>query len=137
MCVVECRNCGALQPNVPAGTIVKMCFDCVREEIHTKIDSPVHTQRRAGYPKGWKFMKVFVYSDGTVYHKGIEQPELKGTLEPTPLVVKEKKTKAQKAREKQEALVQLQKLKMELKKQTRKTEIKKIESKIKRLQKQL
>ena len=137
MCVVECRNCGALQPNVPAGTIVKMCFDCVREEIHSKIESPTFVRKKEGYPKGWKFMKVFVYSDGTVYHKGIEQPELKGTLEPTPLAVKEKKTKAQKAREKQEALVQLQKLKVELKKQTRKTEIKKIESKIKKLQKQL
>ncbi len=137
MCIVECQNCGALQPNVPAGTKIKMCFDCVREEIHTKIDSPIRVQRRTGYPKGWKFMKVFVYSDGTVYHKGIEQPELKGTLEPTKIEAKEKKSKVQRARERQEVLTQLQKLKLELKKQTTKTEVKKIESKIKKLQKQL
>jgi hypothetical protein len=137
MCMVECRNCGALQPKVPAGTIIKMCFDCVREYIHPQIDSPKNTTKRTGYPKGWKFMKVFVYSDGTVYHKGVEQPELKGTLPITTIEVKEKKTKIQKAREKQEALAAIQKLKVELKKQTRKTEIKKFESKIKKLQKQL
>ena len=132
MSVVECRNCGALQPNVPAGVVVKMCFDCVREIVE-----PVQltAQKRPGYPKGWKFMKVFVYSDGTVYHKGIEQPELKGTLDPTPIEVKEKKSKAQKAREKQEALARLQKLKVELKKETRKTYAKKLESEIKKLQK--
>ena len=137
MYMVECQNCGALQPNVPAGTVIKMCFDCVREFIHTKIDSPKLTIKRTGYPKGWNFMKVFVYSDGTVYHKGVEQPELKGTLPITTIEVKEKKTKIQKAREKQETLAAIQKLKVELKKQTRKTEIKKIESKIKKLQKQL
>ncbi len=103
MCMVECQNCGALQPKVPAGTIVKMCFDCVRDYIHQQIDSPKNTTKRTGYPKGWKFMKVFVYSDGTVYHKGVEQPELKDTLPITTIEVKEKKTKIQKAREKQEA----------------------------------
>jgi hypothetical protein len=32
-------------------------------------------------PRGWHFRDVFVDSEGNVYHKGIEQPELKGTLE--------------------------------------------------------
>ena len=137
MSIVECQNCGALQPNVPINVVVKKCFDCVKEDLQ-KIEGPsTYRPKRVGYPKGWKFMKVFVYSDGTVYHKGIEQPELKGTLDPTPIVAKEKKSKAQKAKEKQETLAQLQKLKVELRKQTRKTEIKKIESKIKKLQKQL
>jgi hypothetical protein len=137
MCTVECINCGAIQPNVPQGTIVKMCFDCVREFIFTEMDPPRQTNKKTGYPRGWKFMKVFVYSDGTVYHKGVEQPELKSTLPITTIEVKEKKTKIQKALEKQETLANIQKLKVELRKQTRKTEIKKIESKIKKLQKQL
>jgi len=134
MPVVECQNCGALQPNVPVGTIVKMCFDCVREIIE-----PAATtyNKRQGYPKGWKFMKVFVYSDGTVYYKGVEQPELKGSLKPTVLEPKVKKSKAQKAQEKQQALAELQKLKIALKKETRKTYAKKLESQIKRLQKQI
>ena len=43
---------------------------------------PVETkpQRvRTGRPSGWHFMNEFVDKDGTVYHKGKEMPELKGT----------------------------------------------------------
>jgi hypothetical protein len=29
-------------------------------------------------PRGWKWMKEFVDSTGNVWHKGVEQPELKG-----------------------------------------------------------
>ena len=38
---------------------------------------------RTGRPSGWHFMGEFVDKDGTVYHKGVEQPKLKGTLSPT------------------------------------------------------
>lgn len=31
-------------------------------------------------PRGWHFKKVFVDKFGNVYHKGVIQPELKGTL---------------------------------------------------------
>ena len=34
---------------------------------------------RTGRPSGWHFMNEFVDKDGTVYHKGKEMPELKGT----------------------------------------------------------
>ena len=36
-----------------------------------------------GRPAGWQWMNEFVDKDGTVYHKGVEQPKLKGTLPPT------------------------------------------------------
>ena len=29
-------------------------------------------------PRGWKWMKEFVDANGNVWHKGVEQPELKG-----------------------------------------------------------
>ena len=45
-----------------------------------------------GRPAGWHFMNEFVDKDGTVFHKGVEQPKLKGTLKPTKVVPK-KKTK--------------------------------------------
>ena len=45
-----------------------------------------------GRPAGWHFMNEFVDKDGTVFHKGVEQPKLKGTLKPTKVVAK-KKTK--------------------------------------------
>ena len=45
-----------------------------------------------GRPAGWHFMNEFVDKDGNVFHKGKEQPKLKGTLSPTKIKLK-KKTK--------------------------------------------
>ena len=45
-----------------------------------------------GRPAGWHFMNEFVDKDGNVFHKGVEQPKLKGTLSPTKVTPK-KKTK--------------------------------------------
>ena len=39
-----------------------------------------YTKNDVKKPRGWHFRDVFVDSEGNVYHKGIEQPELKGTL---------------------------------------------------------
>ena len=47
---------------------------------------------KTGRPSGWHFMNEFVDKDGTVYHKGKEMPELKGTL-PVTGVKPKKKTK--------------------------------------------
>ena len=47
---------------------------------------------RTGRPSGWHFMNEFVDKDGTVYHKGKEQPKLKGTG-PITVVKPKKKTK--------------------------------------------
>ena len=47
---------------------------------------------RTGRPSGWHFMNEFVDKDGTVYHKGKEMPELKGTL-PITIVKPKKKVK--------------------------------------------
>ena len=54
-----------------------------------------------GRPAGWHFMNEFVDKDGNVFHKGVEQPKLKGTLKPTEVVAK-KKTKR---RTKEEILI--------------------------------
>jgi hypothetical protein len=74
-------------------------------------------------PRGWHFMKVFVDKDGNVFHKGVEQPKLKGTLPPTKIKKKSKKNKKNKWEE--------HKIKSELLK-----EIKIIEKKIKDKHKQ-
>ena len=44
-----------------------------------------------GRPAGWHFMKEFVDKWGNVFHKGVEQPDLKGTRPIT--LSKKKKTK--------------------------------------------
>ncbi len=137
MCVVECQNCGAIQPKVAPGSVVIMCSECVAELLRSSDSKILPTQRKVGYPRGWKFKKLFVHSNGTVYHRGVEQPELMGTLPPTPIVQKERKSKRQREQEKQVVLTELQKLKTQLKKETRKTYAKKLQTKIKKLQRQL
>ena len=48
---------------------------------------------KTGRPSGWHWMNEFVDKDGTVYHKGKEQPKLKGTLPPTKVTKAKVKTK--------------------------------------------
>ena len=52
---------------------------------------------RTGRPSGWHFMNEFVDKDGKVYHKGVEQPKLFGTLEST--VTKPKKKMKRRTKE--------------------------------------
>ena len=65
-----------------------------------------------GKPIGWHWMKEFVDKDGNVFHKGVEQPKLKGTLPITIIETKPKK----KRKTKDEKLVALYKHKQKAKK---------------------
>ncbi|SVE40685.1 uncharacterized protein METZ01_LOCUS493539, partial [marine metagenome] len=56
-----------------------------------------------GRPAGWHWMSEFVDKDGNVFHKGKEQPKLKGTLKPTK--VKPPKKRKIKRRTKEQMLV--------------------------------
>ena len=78
----------------------------------------------AGRPAGWHFMKEFVDKDGNVFHKGKEQPDLKGTLPPTKIKPKKKA----KRRSKEEILL----ARHEKKKKVLKKAKKKLNDKIKR-----
>tara|TARA_X000001382_G_scaffold90950_1_gene65556 strand:+ start:98 stop:535 length:438 start_codon:yes stop_codon:yes gene_type:complete len=82
-------------------------------------ESAVKPQRKkTGRPAGWHFMNEFVDKDGNVFHKGKEQPKLKGTLKPTKVKPPKKKKKR---KTKDQILVakykEKQKLKKEFKKQ--------------------
>ena len=48
---------------------------------------------KTGRPAGWHWMAEFVDKDGNVFHKGVEQPKLKGTLPPTKVTKAKVKTK--------------------------------------------
>tara|TARA_B100000902_G_scaffold240188_1_gene227496 strand:- start:425 stop:886 length:462 start_codon:yes stop_codon:yes gene_type:complete len=50
-------------------------------------------RKKTGRPAGWHFMNEFVDKDGNVFHKGKEQPKLKGTLKPTKVKPPKKKKK--------------------------------------------
>ena len=135
----ECQNCGTevYRESITPGSKLKMCADCVRESWDPN-DLP-KPKRPSGFHRGWKFMKVFVHENGTVYHKGEEQPKLKGTLPPTPRkeTKKDPRTKAQKARDRQDLLVNISKLKKQIKKEKRVTYRRKLETQLKKLSKQL
>ena len=85
------------------------------EEMEAKTKS----YKPTGRPAGWHWMAEFVDKDGNVFHKGVEQPKLKGTLPPTKVKKPKKKVKR---RTKDEILVAKYKekkaiLKKELQKQ--------------------
>ena len=71
------------------------CSTCL-----TKIDMIQHPEsfiskqyKPTGRPAGWHWMAEFVDKDGNVFHKGKEQPDLKGTLPPTKVKPRKKKKK--------------------------------------------
>ena len=122
---------------ITPGTILKHCPDCVRE-MWDPNDLP-KAKRPSGFHRGWKFMKVFVHENGTVYHKGEEQPKLKGTLPATPRKESKKDTrsKSQKQRDRQELLVSVSRLKKQIKKEKRVTYRRVLEKELKKISKQL
>ena len=77
------------------------------EEMEAKTKS----YKPTGRPAGWHWMAEFVDKDGNVFHKGKEQPKLKGTLPPTKVKPPKKKTKR---RTKDEILVAKYKEKKEI-----------------------
>ena len=83
------------------------------EEMEAKTKS----YKPTGRPAGWHWMAVFVDKDGNVFHKGKEQPKLKGTLPPTKVKPPKKKTKR---RTKDEILVARHKEKLAAERQLKK-----------------
>ena len=78
-------------------------------------DTIKQQKKSSGRPAGWHFMNEYVDKDGNVFHKGKEQPDLKGTLQPT-IVKPRKKKKKLTADEKMFKLAAKHKRKRKLKK---------------------
>ena len=96
---LSCGKCGRLVENCGESAVKTTCSTCVM--VAVGMPEPPKQKVSTGRPAGWHFMTEFVDKDGTVFHRGKEQPKLKGTLSPTKVVVK-KKTKR---RTKQEILI--------------------------------
>ena len=115
---MDCKITGEPVRNVSTEATSVIGSKAVMARIHKMFpeqDKPSY--KPTGRPAGWHWMAEFVDKDGNVFHKGKEQPKLKGTLPPT----KVKPKKKTKRRSKDEILVakykEKQKLKKELKKQ--------------------
>ena len=126
---MECKLCGQMAKCGEDSTAVT-CHDCVQEMI-----GPIETSyKKSDKPRGWTLMNEFVDKDGNVYHKGIEAPELKGTLEPTENSERKKSkrmTKSEKDKLITIAALQLHNLKKQLAQTRWKKDKKPILSKIK------
>ena len=92
MKALECSKCGRVVDNLDNSTIKVTCSYCVLSIVGMPTETK-QTYRPTGRPSGWHFMKEFVDKDGNVFHKGVEQPDLKGTLEPTIVIRTKVKTK--------------------------------------------
>ena len=89
---MSCMLCGHYETVGETATGVK-CSNCVIKIMMNEY--PVEESKSykpTGRPAGWHWMNEFVDVDGNVFHKGKEQPKLKGTLKPT-VVKPRKKTK--------------------------------------------
>lgn len=86
-------SCGRQVRNVGEDCESVRCSRCV-DSNHYKQFADEYKEKRqrksTGRPAGWHFMNEFVDKDGNVFHKGKEQPKLKGTLEPTKVKPKKK-----------------------------------------------
>jgi hypothetical protein len=115
---MSCQICGRYEAVGDEAVAVK-CSRCVSLIMMDKYPrAEPKSYKPTGRPAGWHWMNEFVDKDGNVFHKGKEQPKLKGTLKPT--VVKPTKKKRKKRRSKQAILVAEYKKKTALKKAVKK-----------------
>ena len=91
---MQCKFCCEYQ-KVDNETGYITCSKCVTMiDIIQFPDTAIKKHRvSTGRPPGWHFMNEFVDKDGNVFHKGKEQPELKGTLKPTKVKPPKKRKK--------------------------------------------
>ena len=94
---MQCKSCFDYSP-VDDNIISFTCSKCtmIRTLKQTPLEEMVPSLKKkktSGRPAGWHFMNEFVDKDGNVFHKGKEQPDLKGTLPPTKVKPRKKKKK--------------------------------------------
>ena len=90
---MDCKITGEPVANVSTETKSVIGSSALMSRMFKQFpDTTTPKRQPTGRPAGWHFMNEFVDKDGNVFHKGKEQPKLKGTLPPTKVEPK-KKTK--------------------------------------------
>ena len=114
-----------------------LCYKCVCQTVGPPEIKGGYVSK--GRPRGWQFMKEFVDPQGNVFYKGKEQPDLKGTLEPTKIdrTPKKKLSKNEKEELRTKILQQMAMVRGDLKKAKWKKDIKSGTSQLKKLERQL
>ena len=91
-----CKVCQSVYCKVDENAVAITCSSCVQRKCLATMPMDKFfksVKPKTGRPAGWHFMNEFVDKDGNVFHKGKEQPELKGTLPPTKVKPRKKKKK--------------------------------------------
>ena len=97
---MDCKVTGEPVRNVSMEAKSVVGSKAVMSKIHKMFpETAPKSKPKTGRPAGWHWMAEFVDKDGTVYHKGKEQPKLKGTLPPTEVKPRKKPTKKRRTKE--------------------------------------
>ena len=85
-----CSMCGNYERVGELATAVKCsrCVNIIMMNQYPPENKPSYKPK--GRPAGWHWMTEFVDVDGNVFHRGKEQPKLKGTLKPTVMKLRKK-----------------------------------------------
>ena len=94
---MQCKSCYDYKP-VDDKIVSFSCSKCtiIRTLKIMPLEEMVPSLKKkksSGKPPGWHFMSEYVDKDGNVFHKGKEQPKLKGTLKPTKVKPRKKRKK--------------------------------------------
>ena len=95
---MQCKHCKSEYVLVSENIVAVTCSNCVTRITTSQMAledfyPSWKKKNKTGRPAGWHFMNEFVDKKGNVFHKGKEQPELKGTLKPTKVKPKKKRKK--------------------------------------------
>ena len=94
---MQCKVCQSEYVQTGEDAVAVTCWKCVQRICSSQMSleemMPSLKIKKTGRPAGWHFMNEFVDKDGNVFHKGKEQPELKGTLKPTKVKPPKKRKK--------------------------------------------
>ena len=95
---MQCKVCQSEYVQTGEDAVAVTCSLCTQRLClsHMSLEEMIPSLRKkvsSGRPAGWHFMKEFVDKKGNVFHKGKEQPELKGTLSPTKVKPPKKRKK--------------------------------------------
>jgi hypothetical protein len=122
---MDCKTTGEPVANVSLDAVsvtgsialIKKCLGLLSDSEREKVFG-VNKGTTTSKPRGWRWMKEFVEGDGTVYHKGVVQPSLKGKRPITDVVAlreERKNAKETKAVQHEKALLKMAAEKKELK----------------------
>ena len=94
---MQCKVCRSEYVQTGEDAVAVTCSRCVTRITTSQMSLedffPSMKIKKTGRPAGWHWMKEFVDKKGNVFHKGKEQPELKGTLSPSKVKPRKKKKK--------------------------------------------